>query len=158
MLQQDLSIALSDALPRVWRFAVRIARDADTAEQIVQRACECAIRDTHPPPAGMPFITRMFETVHALWLDHADNQPSSNDYRRASAAQLGSKDIVGAVDRLPQHQRIAMLLVHVEGLSCEEAAIVLRQHVQTVERHLYAARVTIGKQLRDRQEIPAQRS
>lgn len=142
----------------MWRFAVRIARDSDAAEQIVQRACECAIRNTHPPAADIPIVIRMFQTVHALWLAHTANQSSPNDKVRTPTAQPGSNEIVSTLDQLPQYQRIAMLLVHVEGLSCEEAAIVLRQQVQTVKRHLYAARLTIGKQLSEAPENSSRRA
>jgi RNA polymerase sigma-70 factor (ECF subfamily) len=52
--------------------------------------------------------------------------------------------IVSAVERLPETQRVVMLLVAVEGLSYKEAAEVLDVPIGTIMSRLARARQTIG--------------
>ena len=58
------------------------------------------------------------------------------------------RQVFGAVDRLPEAQRLVMLLVAVEGLTYHEAARVLDVPVGTVISRLSRARRTIGEQFR----------
>jgi RNA polymerase sigma-70 factor, ECF subfamily len=58
---------------------------------------------------------------------------------------------VSAVQRLPETQRVVMLLVAVEGLSYKEAADTLGVPIGTVMSRLSRARRTIGGYLADRE-------
>jgi RNA polymerase sigma-70 factor, ECF subfamily len=57
-----------------------------------------------------------------------------------------NSQIVSAVQRLPETQRVVMLLVAVEGLSYKEAADTLGVPIGTVMSRLSRARQTIGAQ------------
>jgi RNA polymerase sigma-70 factor (ECF subfamily) len=70
---------------------------------------------------------------------------------------LMSSEIIAAVERLPEAQRIVMLLVAVEGLSYSEAAEVLGVPIGTIMSRLSRARQTIGAQFGER-DAPAARS
>jgi RNA polymerase sigma-70 factor (ECF subfamily) len=52
--------------------------------------------------------------------------------------------IIDAVERLPEAQRVVMLLVAVEGLSYQEAADVLEVPIGTVMSRLSRARQAVG--------------
>jgi hypothetical protein len=68
--------------------------------------------------------------------------------------QVMNAQIINAVQRLPEAQRVVMLLVAVEGLSYQEAADVLDVPIDTVMSRLSRARQAIGAQFdtRDRQD------
>jgi RNA polymerase sigma-70 factor (ECF subfamily) len=55
------------------------------------------------------------------------------------------RQIISAVERLPDAQRAVMLLVAVEGLSYREAAFALDVPIGTVMSRLARARQTIGE-------------
>jgi RNA polymerase sigma-70 factor (ECF subfamily) len=62
--------------------------------------------------------------------------------------------IVRAVQRLPEAQRVVMLLVAVEGLSYGEAAEALGVPIGTIMSRLSRARQTIGALFSDGKERP----
>jgi RNA polymerase sigma-70 factor, ECF subfamily len=57
------------------------------------------------------------------------------------------RQIVAAVDELPEAQRLVMLLIAVDGMSYAEAAEVLNVPVGTVMSRVFRARVSIGERL-----------
>jgi len=59
------------------------------------------------------------------------------------------RQVVAAVEQLPDAQRAVMLLVAVEGLSYREAAEALDVPIGTVMSRLARARLTIGRQFND---------
>jgi len=63
--------------------------------------------------------------------------------RSPETAAMNSQ-IVAAVERLPEAQRVVMLLVAVEGLSYKEAAEVLDVPIGTIMSRLARARQAIG--------------
>jgi len=101
----------------------------------------------------------MFRIVQTIWID----QIRARDVRKEdsdTAARLGSDEPVRrvearlaldevrrAVDRLPADQRIALLLVTVDGLSYKEAAEVVRVPVGTIMSRLARARIALLQQL-----------
>jgi RNA polymerase sigma-70 factor (ECF subfamily) len=66
--------------------------------------------------------------------------------------------IVEAVQRLPDAQRVVMLLVAVEGLSYQEAAQTLGVPIGTVMSRLSRARQTIGALFSEKQKSVARAS
>jgi RNA polymerase sigma-70 factor (ECF subfamily) len=69
--------------------------------------------------------------------------------------QVSNGQIIDAVSRLPEAQRVVMLLVAVEGLSYSEAAEVLDVPLGTVMSRLSRARQAIGAHfgVRDGQKL-----
>jgi RNA polymerase sigma-70 factor (ECF subfamily) len=62
--------------------------------------------------------------------------------------------IVGAVQQLPEAQRVVMLLAPVEGLSYREAAEALDVPIGTVMSRLSRARQAIGAQFISKEKTP----
>jgi RNA polymerase sigma-70 factor (ECF subfamily) len=56
------------------------------------------------------------------------------------------RQVINAVEALPDAQRVVMVLVAIEGLSYREAADVLDVPIGTVMSRLSRARLTIGQQ------------
>jgi RNA polymerase sigma-70 factor (ECF subfamily) len=152
---------LPPLLPRLWRFALRLAGDRHEAEDLVQRACVRALERRHQLRPGTATLSWMFSIVHSIWLNEVRARKIRSHGRiqwsegltEMVADQLASdpetsvlhQQIVSAVESLPDLQRAVMLLVAVEGMSYREAATVLEVPIGTVMSRLARARLTIGE-------------
>ena len=162
---EDLSTALPALLPRLWRFALRLAVNRHDAEDLVQRACVRALERPHQLQPGTSVLSWLFSIAHTVWLNElrarqirsrASMQWSDelSDTLADAAALTPEMDamhrqVVAAVEQLPDAQRAVMLLVAVEGLSYREAAEALDVPIGTVMSRLARARLTIGRQFND---------
>ena len=160
MGQNGLSTELPALLPRLWRFALRLAGNRHDAEDLVQRACVRALERRHQLQPGTSTLSWLFSIVHSVWL----NEVRARQIRSHGSLQWSEEfadtvadpaaenpemsvlyqQIIAAVERLPDAQRAVMLLVAVEGLSYREAATVLDVPIGTVMSRLARARLTIG--------------
>jgi RNA polymerase sigma-70 factor, ECF subfamily len=157
----ELRKALPVLLPRLWRFALRLAGDKHDAEDLVQRACLRALERRHQLQAGTVILSWLFSIMHTVWL----NEVRARKVRNHASLQWDEEltetlvdctsvdpetnalyqQVIAAVARLPEAQRAVMLLVAVEGLSYREAADILSIPVGTVMSRLARARLTIGE-------------
>jgi RNA polymerase sigma-70 factor, ECF subfamily len=162
MTRDGLCNELPTLLPRLWRFALRLAGDRHDAEDLVQRACVRALERQHQLQPGTSTLSWLFSIVHSVWL----NEVRAQQTRRRGSIQWSDeladtladptasdpelytlqRQIIGAVERLPDAQRAVMLLVAVEGLSYREAAEALDVPIGTVMSRLARGRRTIGEQ------------
>jgi len=156
----DLPGMLPEMLPRLWAFALRISGDRHDAEDLVQRACVRALERAHQLQPDTSPLSWMFSIVHSTWI----NELRARSVRKRSSmewdddflenladpvdkgpeAQLMHGQIINAVGRLPEAQRVVMLLVAVEGLSYQEAADALEVPIGTIMSRLSRARQAVG--------------
>ncbi|WP_322103362.1 RNA polymerase sigma factor [Paraburkholderia sp. J41] len=164
----DLPSMLPGMLPRLWAFALRIAGDKHDAEDLVQRACVKALERAHQLEPDTAPLSWMFSIVHSTWIDEVrarsvrkrSSMEWDDDYLENVADPAGQTpetelmhgQIVSAVQRLPEAQRVVMLLVAVEGLSYQEAADTLGVPIGTIMSRLSRARQAIGAQFAARGE------
>lgn len=153
---------LTALLPKLWRFALRLTRHDEDAQDLVQRTCVRALErqhqwrpDTHP-------LSWLYAILHSIWM----NELASRRLRRVDSLSRGDdeedieladaaatdpetsmfyRQVVAAVGALPDAQRVVMLLVAIEGLSYREASDVLGVPIGTVMSRLSRARLTIGE-------------
>src|SRR5215469_10768647 len=69
MTRKGLCNELPTLLPRLWRFAVRLAGDPHDAEDLVQRACVRALERRHQLQPGTSPLSWMYSIVHSVWLN-----------------------------------------------------------------------------------------
>ncbi|MBV8806235.1 MAG: RNA polymerase sigma factor [Sinobacteraceae bacterium] len=157
----ELGKAIPVLLPRLWRFALRLAGDKHDAEDLVQRACMRALERRHQLQAGTVILSWLFSIMHTVWLNEVRARKVRNhaslqwdEELTETLVDSSSADpetnalyqqVITAVARLPEAQRAVMLLVAVEGLSYREAADVMGIPVGTVMSRLARARLTIGE-------------
>jgi RNA polymerase sigma-70 factor, ECF subfamily len=161
--QGGFSADLQVLLPRLWRFALRLAGDRRDAEDLVQRACARALERRDPLQPGTSTISWMFSIVHSVWLNelrarqirsHGNMQWSEKLVEAVVDPVAGNpemhslhRQIISSVEKLPDAQRSVMLLMAVEGLSYREAATILEVPIGTVMSRLACARLSIGESL-----------
>ena len=167
MTDADLHGMLPGMLPRLWAFALRISGDKHDAEDLVQRACVRALERPHQLRPDTSPLSWMFSILHSTWInelrarsvrsrssmewDDSFLETVADPSARTPEINVMNGQIVSAVERLPEAQRVVMLLVAVEGLTYNEAAQVLDVPIGTVMSRLARARQAIGS-LFDTQE------
>jgi len=143
-------------LPRLRRFARGLTGSAVEADDLVQAACERALARTHQFQAGTRFDSWMFRIVQTVWIDQlrardarrtesedAALNVGSDESGRRVEARLALREVQAAMNTLPAEQRVALLLVTVEGLSYKEAADVAEVPVGTIMSRLARARLAL---------------
>jgi len=163
--------ALVACLPRIHRYARRLSGSTWEADDLVQAACERALSRIDGFRADGSLEGWMYRTVQNLWLDGrraavvrgGDAEPVDPDTLDGIGdgieARLMLERVRADLDRLPDDQRVVLLLVCVEGLSYSEAAATLDVPIGTIMSRLSRARRALHARLEGpahRGEAPAQ--
>lgn len=159
-----MSVSFSDqliaVLPRLRRFARGLTGGAVEADDLVQAACERALTRAHQFQEGTRFDSWMFRIVQTIWID----QLRARDIRkegsedegmhigtdepvRRAEARLALQEVYRAMAELPAEQRVALLLVTVDGLSYKEAAEIAEVPVGTIMSRLARGRMALEAKL-----------
>jgi RNA polymerase sigma-70 factor (ECF subfamily) len=161
-LSQQVRAELVALLPRLRRFASGLAGSAEDGDDLVQSACERALRRLDQFQPGTRLDSWMYRIVQNLWIDQqrarrarpeTGMEPSDlegmavGDAAREIDSRLTMATVRRAVGNLPGEQRAVLLLVCVEGLSYKAAAEVLEIPLGTVMSRLARARLAVGRAL-----------
>jgi RNA polymerase sigma-70 factor (ECF subfamily) len=151
---------LDRLLPRLWRFCLVLSGDRSTADDLVQAACLRALERERQFEIGTRLDHWVFRIAHSIWL----NQLRAEKVRRGrgvvpaedaglvdfnAESNLYLAEVLSEIMALPEPQRVAVLLVYVEGYSYKEAAEHLDIPIGTVMSRLAGARNRLSA-LRDR--------
>jgi RNA polymerase sigma-70 factor, ECF subfamily len=159
-----VSVSVSDqliaVLPRLRRFARGLSGSAVEADDLVQAACERALSRAHQFQEGTRFDSWMFRIVQTIWIDQLRARDTrreegeeeglhvgTDEPGRRAEARLALQEVRVALKELPPEQRVALLLVTVDGLSYKEAAEVAEVPVGTIMSRLARARVALQARL-----------
>ena len=161
-MSDELQRELPALVPRLWRFALRLTRDQHDAEDLVQRSCLRALEKRTQWQPGSSLLNWLMAIEYSVWMnelrsvqrrrmgsldadpDWADRQAAASPHGDPEAG-LHYRQVVAAVESLPEAHRVVMLLVAVEGLSYREAAELLDLPVGTVMSRLSRARALVGR-------------
>lgn len=152
--ERDLDNQLRDLLPRLRRFASWLTRADDSADDLVQATLERALSRWH---------TRRDRAALRPWLFAIAYRQFLDDRRRArrhaamlelfgrsvptespsAEREVEAQSTLGAIDRLPEAQRLLLLWVSVEGLTYQEVAALLDVPIGTVMSRLSRARAAL---------------
>lgn len=145
---------LVQLVPRLRRFAYALSGSRADADDLVQAACERALRNADRFQPGTRMDSWMYRIVQNLWLDdrrrrgvrgHAVDPEAANLSDAGKAARtpedrLMLEQVRVAMAALPEPQRAVLALVGLEGLSYRETAEVLEVPIGTVMSRLARAR------------------
>lgn len=148
---------LVELVPRLRRFAYALTGSSDAGDDLVQAACERALRSADQFRPGTRMDSWMFRIMQNLWLDDRRRRrvrgtsvdPEAVDLSddgmgvRQLDDQLELAQVRAAVDALPDDQRSVLVLVAIEGLNYREAADVLELPMGTVMSRLSRARARL---------------
>lgn len=142
------------ALPKVRRFAYSLTGNMADADDLLQSACERALRNEASFQPGTRMESWMYRIVQNLWIDECRRRrvrgtavdPEDAGLSDGGSAARGTEDrmtleqVRAAMANLPEAQRAVLALVAVEGLSYRETSEILEIPVGTVMSRLSRAR------------------
>ena len=138
------------AIPALRRYARALTRDAETADDLVQDTLVRALRSEHLFHGGdiRSWLYTILTNLNRNRLRSLARRPlltpiEDSDAPDSSGPELGGRDIERALASLVEDQRVALLLVVLEGLSYREVAEVQGVPIGTVMSRLARARAQI---------------
>jgi RNA polymerase sigma-70 factor (ECF subfamily) len=163
-LMDKMRRQLQDVLPSLRRFARALARDTHDSDDLVQMTCELALDRSDQWHPDTRLETWLFQLMQAVWLnemrskkvrdryqDDEQTKPQDDAHPPTADGALEAKMLLDRVEneifRLPEHERVLLLLICVEGYSYKEAAEMLRVPIGTVMSRLSRARVSLTNRL-----------
>jgi RNA polymerase sigma-70 factor (ECF subfamily) len=167
---KDMMLLVEPLIPALRRYARTLLRDRAAADDLLQDCLERAITRWHQRRADGDARTWLFTILHNLAisrlrqtvrrgrhvaLDEADESVTAQPPTQEDG--LHHREVLRALDTLPEDQRSVLLLVSVEDLSYAEAARVLDIPVGTVMSRLSRAREKLSRAMAPEAAIPAQR-
>jgi len=156
----DLPHLLPRLRPKLWTFALRLCSDRHDAEDLLQRTCLRALERPHQLRPNTTPLSWMFSIMHTTWINELRARKIRsrcrvewNDVLLDTVADavtptpeqnMITGQIIEAVGRLSEAQRIVMILIAFEGLSYNDAAETLGVPIGTVMSRLSRARQTLA--------------
>jgi RNA polymerase sigma-70 factor (ECF subfamily) len=156
----DMLLLIEPLIPALRRYARGLLGNPPDADDLVQDCLEHAIGRWHQRRADGNPRAWIFTILHNLAINRLNQMrrrgPSialedASDDRLAEAPtqenRLRYRDLMRALEELPDEQRSVVLLVTVEGLTYSEAAAVLSMPIGTVMSRLSRGRERLRRTL-----------
>ena len=149
-------------LPRLRRFGLSLTKDLDSADDLVQGACERALTRLDQLRDGSRLDSWLCRIIYTQWIDtlrrrqvrseklivlsrETESRSASSDADPNFSTAL---DVRTALESLPEEHRAAVMLVCVEGYGYAEAADVLNVPAGTIASRVSRAREMMSRRLR----------
>lgn len=162
----EFATALKEAYPRLWRFCLSTCGVHDVAQDLAQTTALRALEKQHLFEPGTRLDLWLFRMAQRIWLNDLRAQtvrrgqglvPIEDAGLEAQTADAISNiylaEVLSKVMALPEAQRVAVVLVYVEGFTYEEAAQVLDIPAGTIMSRLSAARRKLSTHLSDAKDV-----
>jgi RNA polymerase sigma-70 factor, ECF subfamily len=145
-------------IPRLRRYArVLLRRRPDAADDLVQDTILRGIEKMHLFASGTNLRAWLFTVMHNQYVNsirratrHGHEIEVEKVHLSAPPTQTASlelRDLERAIDRLPDEQRITLLLIGLEGMKYEEVAQICNVPIGTVRSRLSRARDELRRML-----------
>ena len=172
--QADFEKDAMEFAPQLYSAALRMTRNAADAEDVVQETFLKAYRAYHTFEAGTNLKAWLYRILTNTYINRYRKQvrrPNEVDfgevedlylYKRMGSVESGraarsaedqvlesfvDADVKAAVEELPEHFRMPVLLADVEGFSYKEIAEILDVPIGTVMSRLHRGRKALQKAL-----------
>jgi RNA polymerase sigma-70 factor, ECF subfamily len=139
--------------PRLWRYALVLTSNAESAADLAQSTCVRALERSAQYTPGTNLDRWLFRIAHRIWLNElrsvavrrgggllAVEDVQIPDRKHDAETNFFARQVLHNICQLPEAQRVCVLLVYVEGYKYAEAAEFLSIPVGTVMSRLSAAR------------------
>jgi RNA polymerase sigma-70 factor (ECF subfamily) len=143
--------------PRMWAVAVRTLSDPEEASDAVQDACLSAFRSAASFRGESKVSTWLHRIVVNACLDRARRravrptvplpEEPLPDVRDVLSEREVALAVQAALAQLPEDQRLAIVLIDLEGMSVDEAAAVLQVPGGTVKSRCFRGRARLAVSL-----------
>jgi len=152
---------LQHCLPDLWRYAYALTRDRSAADDLVQDCAERALRKRdlwQQTGALKPWLMKMLLNLYRNQLRTQSRRPqlvAMDDMHHDPAApdaldqKLALSQTARAMQKLPEDQREALLLVVLGGVSYKQAAEALNVPLGTLMSRLGRARAKLRDLMAD---------
>lgn len=149
------------SIPRLRRFAYALTGSVQEGDELVQAACERALRNVDRFQQGTRMDSWLFRIVQNLWLDSKRREGTRGkevdpdmvalsdeglSARRAEDRMMLER-VRQAVAELPRDQRLVLALVAIDGMTYRDAAETLGLPIGTVMSRLSRARTHLSGML-----------
>jgi RNA polymerase sigma-70 factor (ECF subfamily) len=153
----DTNREIEAEIPRLRRYARALTRDVVTADDLVQDCLTRALGKLHLWHDGTDLRAWLFTILHNQYVNQIRRSVregaavglNENEPLLSRAPQQGKRlelrDLERAIAKLPEEQRIVILLVGLEGMHYEEVAAVLDVPVGTIRSRLSRGRENLRK-------------
>jgi len=153
----DFSCLLEAQIPPLRRYARALLRDASRADDLIQDTLLRALAKQHLWQPGTNLRAWLFTLMHNLHVNlvrQSLREGAMVDVEDVSADLVATTDptasrqlreIEEAIAQLPIEQRQVLLLIGLEGIRYDEAAVILGVPVGTVRSRLSRARESLRK-------------
>ena len=153
--RSEFERALTEAIPRLRRFAHSLSRNAADADDLTQLTVERALRSHWEP--GTRLDAWLYRIMRNLWIDEGrsrsrklkvvrpleDGEDPGFDPRSGQDASIDLGRVMSAMAKLPDEQREVVALILVEGFGYREAAELLDLPIGTVSSRLVRGRTAL---------------
>lgn len=148
----DFRELLEAEIPRLRRYAVALTRDPDQADDLVQDTLTRALAKEHLWEPGTDLRAWLFTILHNQRVNavrRGVRQGTQVDLERVSDAVVAATDpsasrtlfeLDRAMGQISEEQRQVILLVGLEGMSYDDAAVVVGVPVGTIRSRLSRGR------------------
>lgn len=166
MSEKGRSLLIAE-IPHLRRYARVLTRDPEAADDLVQACLERVLGRFHlwrPERRLRPWLFTVMHNLHVNGIRHRASRPAWVPLEHAAAALavaarqetwVEARKVLSAIDRLPEDQRAAVVLVGTEELSYREAAAVLGIPVGTLMSRLHRGRERLREILHMAEQPPA---
>lgn len=156
----EVEAGIEALLPRLWRFAITLTRDPVAAEDLVQDTCLRMLDRASQFRPGTHLDRWAFTIMANFWRSDlrrtvrrgnpADGELDKVEDETPGADQsFFARQVLDAVDALPEGQRSVVVLVCGEGFSYREAADILGIPIGTVMSRLHTVRSKLAPLAQD---------
>jgi RNA polymerase sigma-70 factor (ECF subfamily) len=159
-VDEDLRTSLAALAPKLRRFALALTGSIADADDLVQSACERAMRRSDQLREATRLDGWMYGIMRHLWLDeararrvrrHDDLDQASTtigtDGEAVAFGRISLAEVRRALSLMSADYRCVLMLVCVDGLSYRDAAVVLDIPIGTVMSRLSRARRELHERL-----------
>jgi RNA polymerase sigma-70 factor (ECF subfamily) len=154
-MASDVRAEMILLLPRLRRFGRALTGSQEKADDLVQGACERALRSIASFTPGSHLDSWMYRILRNLWIDDLRQRRfevqssdgidiAGEDGRRTAEGRSDLSFVRSRIAELPPEQREVLVLVCIEDLSYRETAEMLEIPIGTVMSRLARARIALG--------------